>query len=126
ETQPGHWKSGCPVCQSRSGRPVSVRETDDRRVLIHAFCGCSTEAVLAAVGLQLADLFDVPIGQHAAPHRSRVPALDVLELVSFEIDSAAIILADVVEGRSISELAWQRVAKAAARSGIAQAHVHGR
>ena len=103
-----------------------MRALDDGRVLLHAFCQCSTESVLAAIGLQISDLFDAPIEQHVVPTRSRIPARDVLELVSFEVDAAAIILASVVEGRSISELAWQRIAAAARRLGAAKVYVHGR
>ena len=29
QTRPGAWVAGCPCCQSKRGRPVSVRETED-------------------------------------------------------------------------------------------------
>jgi hypothetical protein len=55
------YMAGCPCCDSRRGRPVSLRVTDNGRVLVHAFCGHETEDVLAALGLTLADLFDKPL-----------------------------------------------------------------
>lgn len=122
-TGPGRWVAGCPCCQSRHGRPISVRALDDGRVLLHAFCGCEKSAVLGALGLQLADLFEKPLAHHLPPSASRIPARDLLETIAFEVDVAAIILADVVEGRGIGELGWSRLAQAAARIGAARAHI---
>ena len=46
----------CPVHADR--RPsLSLRETVDGKVLIHCFAGCTVEEIVAALGLQLRDLF---------------------------------------------------------------------
>lgn len=63
-TGPGRWIAACPCCQSKRGRPLSLRELDGGRVLIHALCGCLTSDVLGALGLTLFDLFEKPIGHH--------------------------------------------------------------
>lgn len=118
--------AGCPCCRSRHGRPLSVRELEDGRVLLYPFCGCETSQVLSALGLQLTDLFPEPLPRRDggyAPVRSRVPAGEVLRAVSAEIHAAAILLADVVERRQLTEEAWQRLALAAQRVGAAAAHV---
>jgi hypothetical protein len=107
-TGPGRWVARCPAHEDRTPS-LSIRETDDGRVLVHDFGGCNTEDVLAALGLQLCDLFDAPVGHQLAPARSRIPARDLLELVSFEIDVAVIILA-----------------QASARIGAAKVHARGR
>ena len=120
----GRWIACCPAHDDR--RPsLHVRELDDGRVLLHDFGGCDIGAVLAAVGLELRDLFDSPREHFAPPSKSRIPARDVLELVSFESDAVTIILAHVVEGGTVSEVAWQRIARAAARIGAAKVYVHG-
>ena len=46
----------CPAHDDKSPS-LSVSEADDGRVLIHCFGGCSTADVVAAVGLELCDLF---------------------------------------------------------------------
>ena len=120
QTRPGHWIAGCPCCQSRQGRPISVRETDDGRVLLHAFCGCENGTVLAALGLTLSDLFDKPIGHHIAPSHSRIRAADVLACVSADVDLVAVIAADFVDRKTISESTWHQLAQAAARLGAAR------
>lgn len=46
----------CPAHQDKSPS-MSITEADDGRVLIHCFAGCSTADVLAAIGLEMKDLF---------------------------------------------------------------------
>jgi hypothetical protein len=50
------WTSRCPGHADKTSS-LSIRETDDGNVLVHDFGGCTTDAVLAAVGLELKDLF---------------------------------------------------------------------
>jgi hypothetical protein len=52
----GAWQ--CPAHDDRFPS-LSVKQGDDR-VLVHCHAGCSTEAICAALGLTLADLFDAP------------------------------------------------------------------
>jgi hypothetical protein len=62
----GGWQACCPAHDDRHAS-LSISVGDDGRVLLHCHAGCDTSAVLAAVGMQLADLFP-PTG--AAPSRS--------------------------------------------------------
>jgi hypothetical protein len=123
----GAWAAGCPCCQSKRGRPISVRELDDGRVLLHAFCGCDTGAVLGALGLTLSDLFPerLPLHSYPATH-SRIPAADLLEVISAETCVISLIATDLLVKKAIREADWQRLAKAAARIHHARDHIHGR
>lgn len=125
-TGPGRWASGCPCCESKRGRPLSIRELDDGRVLVHAFCGCSTESVLGALGLRLTDLFPERVGHQYPPCHGRVPARDLLEPAGFEVDVAAILVAEASGGHELTALARARLALAAARIGQARVFLHGR
>ena len=58
--RPGEWRCRCPLHRGRSRNNLSVRQTDDGRILVYDFGGCRTDAILAAVGLRLADLYDSP------------------------------------------------------------------
>ncbi len=50
------WSARCPAHDDQ--RPsLSVAEADDGRCLVHCFAGCAAEAVVTAIGLELADLF---------------------------------------------------------------------
>ena len=59
----GSYKAHCPVVGHGKGRSdldpsLSVKEGDDGRVLINCLAGCSTEAVVGALGLKMGDLFE--------------------------------------------------------------------
>ena len=124
ETGPGRWVACCPAHSDH--RPsLSIRETDGGRVLLYDFGGCAVDAVLGALGLRLSDLFDRPVEHHSAGIKSRVPARDLLDLVSFEVDVAGIILMEIFEGRGVTELSWSRLKQAAQRINRARIHIHG-
>jgi hypothetical protein len=106
---------------------LSLRELDDGRVLLHDFGGCETGDVLAAIGLQLSDLFDKRLAHHLPPSHSRIPAGDLIELIGGEIDTAVILLGECLEHKSpLTELAWQRLAQASQRIARARVHLNGR
>jgi hypothetical protein len=126
QTAPGRWLARCPAHEDKSPS-LSIRETDDGRVLLHDFAGCDTEAVLSALGLTLSDLFEKRLPEHSyrASH-SRIPARDLLELISEESSVLAIIAADLLAKKTISEADWSRLSTAAARIGRARDHLHDR
>jgi hypothetical protein len=122
QTRPGQWQAACPICESRTGRPLAVKDADGR-VLIHAFCGCRTDDVLGRLGLSVNDLFDAPLTMHAAPAQPTVPARDVLAALAHEATVVAVIANDFLATKQISEEDWQRLAKAVNRLGAARAYV---
>src|SRR5438105_148582 len=102
---------------------LSIRELMDGRVLVHCFAECSAERVLAAIGLEFADLYPAREGE-ATQRRSRRPTrlspADLLEIVSHEVTVAALLLAEVLERKTVSEGDWARLAAARARIGQAR------
>jgi len=93
-----------------------------------AACCCTTsvaalETVLGVLGLSLADLFERPAEHRSEATRSRIPARDLLELISDEVGLVAIIAADLLKGKAISADDWRRLAIAAGR--INRAGDHG-
>ncbi len=130
QTGPGRWVACCPAHEDRSPS-LSIRELEDGRCLLHDFGGCDTEAVLTALGLTMSDLFPERLpGSGPAtgysPSHSRIPARDLLELVSEEVSLIAIIASDFLERRSITETDWHRLAQAVGRVGRARDHAYGR
>jgi len=63
----GGWTACCPAHDDRHAS-LSISAGDDGRVLLHCHAGCDTSAILAAVGMKLADLFPPKTG--AAPNRN--------------------------------------------------------
>lgn len=130
QVAPGRWLAKCPAHEDRSPS-LSVRELDDGRVLLHDFGGCHTQAVLDSLGLEMQALFPErlagsgPAGGYTSTH-SRIPARDLLELISEETGVVAIVAADFLAKRAISEADWMRLATAAARIHRARDHAYGR
>jgi hypothetical protein len=119
----GRWMARCPSHED-SGPSLSIRETDDGRVLLHCFGGCANGDVLAAMGLRMADLFDKPIAHHLPPVRGGFSAREILELNANEVMVAALLVSDA-ETRQLTGNEKARLAQAAARLLKAQALVHG-
>jgi hypothetical protein len=72
------WSARCPAHDDRRAS-LSIAEGDDGRVLLKCHAGCSTAAVLRAVGLELRDLFPPkagPRGQGPTPTRNGKPTMN--------------------------------------------------
>lgn len=50
------WKACCPGHDDKDPS-LSLREAEDGKVLIHCWAGCTTAEIVAAIGLELRDLF---------------------------------------------------------------------
>ncbi len=126
KTGPGRWNARCPAHDDKSPS-LTVRELDDGRILIHCFTGCSPADVLAAVGLEFADLFppDSRAIGHANPERRPFPAADVLRALNRETLIVAAAAGFLLEGRALSDedrerlaLAFERIQEGVAYSGV--------
>ncbi|HEX7113693.1 MAG TPA: hypothetical protein VF193_01045 [Steroidobacter sp.] len=123
QTGPGRWIARCPAHDDHSPS-LSIRALDDGRVLLHCFAGCGALDVLGAIGLEWSALYPPDERMHhVAPSHARIPARDLLVILDHELVVACLILADVLEQRTIDESQWDRLALAASRIGRARDHV---
>src|SRR6266581_4076355 len=68
---PGQWAALCPAHDDRNPS-LSVSTGDDGRVLLRCFAGCSAEQIVAALGLEMSDLFpDRPANRIVAAYEYR-------------------------------------------------------
>lgn len=115
-TGQGRWMACCPAHDDRSAS-LSIRELDDGLVLVHCFAGCNVHEIVAAVGLELSDLF--PPRDDSAHfkkgERRPFPAADVLRAIAFESTLVLIAAADLLAGNPFNETDRARLALAAAR-----------
>lgn len=123
QTGPGRWLTRCPSHEDR--RPsLSVREVDDGRVLVYCFAGCGAADVVAAVGLDLCDLFPPSKAwrpgnggprETAGRRASRIPAADALRVLEQESIVVEIIAADLAAGNRLDEAGVEALETAGAR-----------
>lgn len=111
------WRAICPAHQSRhKTRTLALYEADDGRLLVKCHAGCDVGSIVAAVGLELTDLFpprEVPDG---AP-RPRKPwsVRDVAHALEAEAAICWIVLSDMAAGRPITATDRKRAGDAADR-----------
>lgn len=104
KTGAGRWVACCPAHGSGTNNALAIRELPDGRVLLHDFGGCEIEAVLAAIGMAIGDLFPESLTASEAGgdrrYRSgghRVPAGDVLIAVSRDALTAATVARGIAD-----------------------------
>lgn len=117
----GQFLARCPAHDDRSPS-LSVREIDDGTILVKCFSGCTAFEIVAAVGLELHDLFPPRLPDQPRPRRQRhhLSVRDVVEILHDEFLLVQIVAADVAAGRAISSVDRDRLATA--RQRIARIH----
>lgn len=114
-TGPGRWLACCPAHEDK-GPSLSIRELEDERTLVHCFAGCEVQAVVAAVGLSLEDLFPPrELGHAAKRDRRPFPAADILRAVAFEALVVATSGAALLAGQPFGEADRARLMLAVGR-----------
>lgn len=102
------------------------RETSDGRLLIFDHGGDSASEILAAIGLELSDLYPEPVAGHRKRDSHPFNAADCLRAVAFEgtvvLASGAAMLAGEPFDRDRLVLALERINAALAAAGIEVRH----
>ncbi len=123
ETRADNWIARCPAHDDRSPS-LAIRECDDRTILMKCFAGCSNEAIVHAVGMELRDLFPNGPSNRYERQPLSMPARDSLAAVDHEALVVVIIANDILEHREIDEATWERLALACSRIGDTRARCY--
>jgi hypothetical protein len=118
ERGPGQWVAKCPAHDDRNPS-LSIRETSDGTVLLKCWSGCTAAEVVAAVGLELGDLF--PKTERTSKKyrdRHRLAPRDALLLLRREAFIVSIAAQQVRDGEPLDDADLDRVATAAARIAV--------
>lgn len=125
-TGPTSWRADCPNGHERSRGSLAITVADDGRILLTCFACHDTPAILAAVGLGLADLFPDRLydASPGARKLARVAfkrdgwraALNVLRREATVVSAAAVLIRHdkviSVEDHNRLSLAMQRIGDA--------------
>jgi hypothetical protein len=110
----GSWTARCPA-HADKGPSLALRENEDGRILLHCFAGCETANVLAAIGMDMTDLFPPDSKRRDYPVEgkpSMKPAFfasDLMRIISFEALVVAICAYDMSQGKKLSETDRERM-----------------
>ena len=114
-TGPGTWSARCSAHDDR-GPSLAVRELDDGRILLHCFAGCDVHDVLAAVDLNVSDLFPPrAVDLRHKPERRPFPAADVLRAIGFEALVVAAAAVAMLAGEPFNDIDSDRLILAVSR-----------
>ena len=104
ESGPGRWIAKCSAHDDRNPS-LSIRETSDGTVLIKCWAGCGVADIVAAVGLELRDLFPPCTDHHQRPLRPRERwyPRDLLLILRREALVVLIAARDIAAGRPLSD-----------------------
>ncbi|MBN3763409.1 hypothetical protein [Burkholderia sp. Ac-20365] len=99
----GRWTACCPAHNDR--RPsLAITEKSDGALLLHCFSGCAVGDIVAAIGLDLSDLF--PSGkagvQSSKPAIRRFSAEQVLRTATLELIEVALIVGAIDRRGSVT------------------------
>lgn len=120
----GRWIACCPAHDDR--RPsLSITEADDGRVLIHCFGQqCSVGDIVAAVGMELHDLFPPrPDSHYLKPVRRPFSAEQLLQVIDRESIVACITTVDALKQGFVEAAEFDRVMVARSRLAEVLRHV---
>jgi len=106
------------ICPSHNDKnpSLAIRETDDRKILLKCFAGCSAHEIVCAIGLSLNDLFPKD-STYSKPTKNPFPAASVLRCIQTEAFIVVTSACNVANGMKLSNEDLQRLVIAASRIG---------
>lgn len=118
------WQACCPAHDDKSPS-VSIRELSDGAVLVHCFAGCSVHEIVAAAGLDIAELFPEKT-EHYVP-RQKMPFThrEAMAALVPEIFTIALIGRQMMSGIPNDEKTQQALILAVSRVSAAHSYVEG-
>lgn len=116
QRQPGQHSACCPA-HADNGPSLSIRETPDGAVLLHCFAGCEVRDVVAAMGLELHEMFPPRDAPPGAPKRTAklLTAGQALELLAGEAMLVFSSATTLLSGRALTVADKNRLLESVSR-----------
>ena len=107
------YKAICPAHDDRS--PSLAIKVDGGRLLLHCFSGCQTIDLLAAIGLDFADIMPDKAEGNFKKYRRPFYAIDILSIIKFEATLVYIYASDIAKGLPLTSADRERLLLASSR-----------
>ena len=115
-TGQGNYIALCPSHEDKNPS-LAIRSTENGKILLKCFAGCSAHEIVSAVGLNLSDLFPPKESTYASPIKNPFPAAGVLRCIQTESLIVATAACNIANGITLSEEDLRRLVLAATRIG---------
>jgi hypothetical protein len=127
KTGPDRWRACCPGHDDKQPS-LSIRVTEDTRILVHCWAGCSVYEITAGAGVKVADLMPPrPLtSTNLPPERHPFLLADAFKRAMLENGVIAVIASDMYKHRAIGEDDYQRLWQAVDRLSEILRSVYGR
>lgn len=112
----GQYIACCPSHDDKHPS-LAIRQTDDGKILLKCFGGCSAYEIVSAVGLSLTDLFPPRESNHSTPIKNPFPASSVLRCIQSETLIVVTAACNIANGAVLLDQDRQRLVIAASRIG---------
>lgn len=112
----GQYIACCPSHNDRHPS-LAIRQTDDGKILLKCFGGCSAYEIVSAVGLDLSDLFPPRESSYSAPIKNSFPASSILRCIQSETLIVATAACNMANGAVLRKEDLERLVIAASRIG---------
>jgi len=110
-TGDGKWLACCPAHNDRSPS-LAIKQTDDGKILIHCFAGCSVDEIVCALGLELSDLMPDNPTYKKGSSPPKFNKYELFDRVVFESMILYIAMQQIFNNNPLSAEDQQRVHKA--------------
>ena len=110
------WRSACPAHDGTNRSALSIGIGNDDAVLLRCWHGCEAADVVAALGLDLHDLFPERLtGTSPMRRRGLLSAGQALDVLAFEASLIRLAGQNLANGHQLTDDDLERLAVAAAR-----------
>jgi hypothetical protein len=112
----GRWTACCPSHEDRSPS-LAIRETEDGRILLKCFGGCSVQEIVSAIGMDIGELFppDDKLSHHMPKVKNAFYATDLLRVIEFESVLVSVAASNIANGVKLNDNDRSRLRQAQER-----------
>ena len=112
----GKWLARCPAHDDKSPS-LSIKLTDDGKILIHCFAGCHVTKIVESLGLTLADLMPnnwQPLYEKnsKSPKPPKFSRYELFDLLAFESLILSIGIRQLLDGKKLDQDDLKRIDRA--------------
>jgi len=118
------WTASCPAHEDRSPS-LAIRETEDGRILLKCFGGCSVQEIVGAIGMDIGELFpkEDKLSHHKPKVKNAFYATDLLRVIEFESVLVSVAASNLANGVKLTDNDRSRLRQAQERIIEAARHI---